>query len=124
MDLYAENILDHYRHPRGKKEGVSGHKELNPTCGDELTIDIKDYSWDGIGCAISQAAMSMLAEEMEEMSQEDIEKLTKQDIFDMLGVPIGTRRTKCALLCLHTVKNALRKSRSEEMQTWVETVEI
>lgn len=124
MDLYAENILDHYRHPRGKKEGATGHSETNPTCGDELIINIKDRSWSGVGCAISQAAMSMLFEEMEEMSDEDIEKLSKQDIFDMLGVPIGSRRTKCALLCLHTLKNALRKSRGEEPQTWIETVEI
>src|SRR3989344_7254326 len=116
MDLYAENILDHYRHPRhksplpkealhlegGDKEGGDRifitHSESNPACGDELQIsfDIKDdhihnIHWDGTGCAISQAAMSMLAEEFENISIDYAVALTPKHIFDLLGVPISPR---------------------------------
>ncbi|MBI3336807.1 iron-sulfur cluster assembly scaffold protein [Candidatus Peregrinibacteria bacterium] len=151
MDLYAENILDHYRHPRHKlplpKEappptgepacrtgrdqggGVVIHHESNPACGDELTIrfGIKDDhihnpSWDGTGCAISQAAMSMLAEEFENISIDSAAALTPKQIFDLLGVPISPRRLKCALLGLHALKNALHIHYGEPLQVWTQTV--
>ena len=132
MDVYAENILDHYRSPRGKKAVTSPtvtHEEINVSCGDALTISlvIKDgvvteLGWEGTGCAISQAAMSMMSEEMTGKSVEDLEKLTKEDVYALLGVPIGPRRVKCALLCLHALKNALRKSKGLQMQGWTETV--
>lgn len=135
MDLYAENILDHYRHPRnknGKSQMENGkciaHTEENLSCGDTLTIHllihddrISEISWDGTGCAISQAAMSMLSEELLEKSLSDLEALTPKNIYDMLGVPIGPRRVKCALLGLHALKNALRKKEGKETQNWNET---
>lgn len=144
MDVYAENILDHYRHPRKKsllpspgsssaRDGGGGfvtHEEVNVSCGDTLTVSlmIKDgtvagIGWDGTGCAISQAAMSMLAEELPGKSVKDLEAMTKEDIYAMLAVPIGPRRLKCALLCLHALKNALRKAKGQDPQGWAETVE-
>ncbi|OGJ56287.1 hypothetical protein A3D88_01355 [Candidatus Peribacteria bacterium RIFCSPHIGHO2_02_FULL_52_16] len=134
MDIYAETILDHYRRPKGKmrlSQPSVSHAETNPACGDELTVDlvihdgkIVDLGWDGTGCAISQAAMSMLSEEIMGKSEKDLEALAQKDIYAMLGVPIGPRRFKCALLCLHTVKNALRTKRGESKQSWTETVHI
>ena len=134
MDLYADNILEHFRHPRGKGDlGTASivHHESNPSCGDEMTVSIqieeekiKTIKWDGVGCAISQAAMSMLIEELEDLRIDDVFALSKQDIFDLLGVPISLRRTKCALLCLHTVKNALHKVCNEEVQGWLKTVAV
>lgn len=133
MDLYAENILDHYRHPRGKSRLPSPsvtHEEVNLSCGDAITLDltikndhIHDIGWEGSGCAISQAAMSMLSEELVGKSLKGVEALTKEDVYGLLGVPIGPRRTKCALLCLHTLKNAVRKFRGEEVQGWIMTIE-
>ncbi len=130
MDVYAENILDHYRTPRGKHSLPAPsvtHEEINVSCGDALTIQllIKDgtvtkIGWEGTGCAVSQAAMSMLSEELMEKSTENLEKLKKEDIYELLGVPIGPRRVKCALLGLHTLKNALRKSRGELLQGWLD----
>ena len=132
MDVYAENILDHYRHPRGKVAPESptvSHEEINVSCGDALTIQliindekVTEVGWEGTGCAISQAAMSMMSEELAGKSVADLEKLTKENIYEMLGVPIGPRRVKCALLGLHALKNALRKSKDEEVQGWTETI--
>lgn len=132
MDLYAENILDHFRSPRGKeplqKPSVE-HHEINASCGDALTVQltiddekITGLSWSGTGCAISQAAMSMLSEELSGMSTKDAERMKPDHIKELLGVPVGTRRTKCALLGLHALKNALRKHAKEKPQSWVETV--
>ena len=146
MDVYAENILDHYRHPRNKgklETGTCAHHESNPSCGDDLTVEIvveddilQAIGWDGVGCAISQAAISMLCEEAEGLKVDDIlgpanrssaERSggwSKDDIYELLGVPIGPRRFKCALLCLHTLKNALRTAEGLEPQSWLDTVGV
>jgi nitrogen fixation NifU-like protein len=134
MDVYAENILDHYRHPRGKKRLPSAtveHREENVVCGDALTLQLAindhhniDLGWEGTGCAISQASMSMLCEEIEGKPLAALEAFKKDDVYALLGVPIGLRRMKCALLSLHTLKNALRKARGEAPQGWLQTVEI
>ncbi len=128
MDLYAENILDHYRHPRGKQLIPSPsviHEEVNLSCGDSLTLHliiandrVTAIGWDGTGCAISQAAMSMLSEELTGKSLTEIDALTKENVYELLGVPVGPRRFKCALLGLHTLKNAVRKFRKEEPEGW------
>ncbi len=132
MDLYAENILDHYRHPRGKRPVTAPtvtHEEINVSCGDALTISlviandqITAVGWEGSGCAISQAAISMLSEELTGKSLKEIESMTKEDVYELLGVPVGPRRFKCALLCLHTLKNAVRKFRGDPAGGWRETV--
>lgn len=134
MDLYAENILDHYRHPRCKQHishPTVTHEEANHSCGDVISIEleiadgtIQRVGWQGTGCAISQAGMSILCEELEGKSTDDILSLGKDDIYELLGVPIGPRRFKCALICLHTVKNAIRKNQGDEPQSWLDTVEI
>ena len=134
MDLYAENILDHYRDPRNKgegKEATISHSEKNISCGDEVTVHltlkddaVEKIEWEGVGCAISQAGMSIFAEEFEGHSTDALLKMKKSDIYELLGVPVGPRRFKCALICLHTVKNALRKNSGKNPQSWLETVEI
>ncbi len=134
MDLYAENILDHFRHPRGTEplqKPTVVHHEINASCGDELTVSVKienkkitGFSWSGTGCAISQAAMSLLSEELTGMNLEQLEAMKPDHVKELLGVPVGTRRIKCALLGLHAVKNALRKHAGQEPQSWMETVGV
>ncbi len=113
-DLYRENIIDHYRHPRNK-----GHLEtpdihyhdVNPFCGDEITIELKvvdgrvaEVAFDGKGCAISQASASMLTEEILGKTLDEVRALEKEDVLEMLGIPIGPVRMKCALLPLKVIK--------------------
>ena len=116
--IYQENILDHYKNPRnfGKINNASvHHHEYNPLCGDEidlyLVIDnnkkIVDIKFYGKGCAISQASASMLTEQIKGKRIEEIEKLTKENILEMLGIPISPVRLKCALLSLDTLKNSV-----------------
>jgi len=134
MDLYAENILDHFKHPRNKgvlANATQEHKEVNLSCGDELTLQlviegdtIKKLQWEGTGCAISIGAMSILSEELNGMTVEEASGLSMNDVKKLLGVPISQRRLKCAMLCLHTLKNALHKFREEPEQGWSATIEI
>ena len=85
---------------------------------------IRDVGWDGSGCAISQAAMSMLADDLGGKPETHIEQMTSKDILSILAVPVGPRRMKCAHLALHALKNALRKMRNESPQSWSETLSV
>lgn len=116
-DLYRENILDHYRHPRNYGEidqATIVQHEHNPLCGDQLSIyllveneRIVDVKFKGKGCAISQASASMLSEELAGKSVDEAKAFDKQTILDLLGIPIGPVRLKCALLSLKTLKAGL-----------------
>lgn len=113
-DLYRELILDHYQHPHnhGEIPGADiSYEDSNPLCGDKIRIDIKlknniveDIKFNGKGCAISQASASMLTDELLGKSLDDIKHLDKQFILDLLGIPLGPTRIKCALLPLKVIK--------------------
>lgn len=114
---YREYILEHYRNPRnyGKLEHPTVHAEdSNPLCGDQLGIDlevadgiVKEVRFQGRGCAISQAAASMLSEMIEGKPVEEVAHLGKDDVLDALGVPISPARTKCAFLSLRVLHRSL-----------------
>lgn len=133
MDLYAENILEHYRAPQNKgeiQEASVTHREANYACGDEVTLQLKiknghiaDITWQGTGCAISQAGMSMLSEEVKGMPLEEARALRQKDVYDLLGIPVSPRRFKCALICLHTLKNAINTYCNEPVQGWMKTMD-
>lgn len=119
IDLYAENIMDHFNSPRNSgyvKNPDIRHKGLNPFCGDqtEITVklnskkDIEEIKFDGRGCSISQASASMLTEMIKGKSIEEVKKLTKEDIMDLLNIPIGPVRMKCALLALDTIQEGIK----------------
>ncbi|RMF35579.1 MAG: SUF system NifU family Fe-S cluster assembly protein [Chloroflexi bacterium] len=113
-DLYRENILDHYQNPRnyGTLENPDiTYEEDNPVCGDHVRIDIRldgdrvaEVRFSGEGCAISQASASMLTERILGSTLEEIRHLSKEDILEMLGIPLGPVRIKCALLPLKVLK--------------------
>ncbi len=117
MDLYSEIILDYYKHPRNKEEipnATTKAKELNPLCGDKVEVFLKlntqgiieKATFLGEGCAISQAATSMLTDHLLGKSLEEVEKMENQEIYDMLGVEISPGRVKCAILGLVAAKKA------------------
>ncbi|MBN1887906.1 MAG: SUF system NifU family Fe-S cluster assembly protein [Thermoflexales bacterium] len=116
-DLYREAILDHYQNPRnyGVLENATlSHEEDNPVCGDHIRLDlvvdgdrVSDVRFSGQGCAISQASASMLTEEMVGKTLDELKALDKDFILDMLGIPLGPVRLKCALLSLKVLKAGL-----------------
>jgi nitrogen fixation NifU-like protein len=117
MDLYAEEILDHYKHPHhfGHLEEPSlVIQDRNPLCGDEIVLELKieddkivDVAFTGHGCAISRAAASMMSDDIIGKSLEDLRGWKKEDITDLLGIEVGPVRIKCALLPLKALKSAV-----------------
>jgi nitrogen fixation NifU-like protein len=116
-NIYMQNILDHYHDPEnyGVIEGANCHaEEHNALCGDRLEVFmvvdngvVVDVKFQGEGCAISQAAMSMLSTELVGKSVDEVQKLNKEDIIELLGIELSPTRLKCALLSLDVVKKSL-----------------
>jgi len=139
--LYQDLILDHSKHPHGyglaPEEGVSATvHDRNPVCGDEITLRvrvdgdrIRDVTWEGSGCSISQASASMLAslieeeggmpraaastlidtfrEAMRSRGQIPLDEETFGDAAALSGASKFTARVKCAMLAWVALENAL-----------------
>ena len=113
-DLYREQILDHYRNPRNQgtlDPHDASFEDTNPLCGDRVRIDLRfdgetisDIRFSGRGCAISQAAASMLTELVAGQNIQDVRALGKDELLEELGIPISPARLKCALLPLKVLK--------------------
>ena len=114
-DLYREVIIEHYKNPthRGKLDPRDiSFADNNPLCGDHIQIDLRvgddgkvtEARFDGHGCAISQASADLLIESIIGKPVEEIKKLGKEHILDMLGIELGPVRLKCALLSLKVLK--------------------
>lgn len=126
-NLYQEVILDHYKHPLNK--GLSDSYDvqvhhINPSCGDEVTLNlsvegskIKSITWDGVGCSISQASVSIASDLLVDKDMDEADAITEQfidlmhskgtkegdpevleDAVAMAGVSKFPARIKCALL--------------------------
>ena len=119
-DLYREYILEHYRNPQnyGTLEHPTFQAEgQNPMCGDELTVQVEvddanvisAVRFTGQGCAISQASMSILSDEIIGKSLDDVAKLSREDIVELLGIELTPVRLKCALLGLVVVKMGMHE---------------
>lgn len=120
--LYRELILDHYKNPRnhGLLEDPDAEAEgQNPLCGDEVAISlrlgagdvIEQVGFEGRGCAISQAATSMLTELVRGRTVQEVAALPKEELLEELGIPLTPVRLKCAILGLGVLKLALHKAR-------------
>jgi nitrogen fixation NifU-like protein len=121
--LYREVILDHYKNPRGHgllEEPDAQAEGQNPLCGDEVSIyvafgedgdTIDEVKFSGRGCAISQAATSMLTELVQGRSATEVASLPRDELLDEIGIPLTPVRLKCALLGLSTLKLALHKAK-------------
>jgi nitrogen fixation NifU-like protein len=122
-DLYREVILDHYKNPRGHgviEDADAQAEGLNPLCGDEVTIYVRfgedsdtidEVKFSGRGCAISQAATSMLTEMVQGKKASEVATLDKDELLDEIGIPLTPIRLKCAMLGLTTLKVALHKAK-------------
>ena len=121
--LYREVILDHYKNPRHHGTIVSPDAEAegqNPLCGDEVTVSVRfgadgetieEMRFSGRGCAISQAATSMLTELVQGRKASEIAELPKEELLGEIGIPLTPVRLKCAILGLTTLKVALHKAK-------------
>jgi len=118
--LARAELLDHARNPRnrGVLEGADiVHEEVNPLCGDVVTMyasvsrphdSLTGISFQGRGCIISQAAASMLTESVRGKTAEEALRLEREDVERMLGGGVSPSRVKCAMLALVALKKGIR----------------
>ncbi len=121
--MYREVILDHYKNPHGHGllEGADAQAEgMNPLCGDEVTVSVKfagdgetieQVGFEGRGCAISQAATSMLTDLVKGRTATEVATLPKEELLEEIGIPLTPVRIKCAILGLGVLKVALHRSK-------------
>lgn len=117
-NIYREEIIDLYKRPHNfgnLKNPTHSAKELNPLCGDEITINLKiesnkitDVKFTGNGCAISIASTSILTDKIKNMPLQKVKALKPEDLLEMLKIEISPARLKCALLCFKTLKIAIQ----------------
>ena len=121
--MYREVILDHYKNPHGHGviEGADAEADgQNPLCGDEVSIyvafgddgeTIDEVKFSGRGCAISQAATSMLMDMATGRTASEVATMDKDELLEEIGIPLTPVRLKCAMLGLTTLKVALHKAK-------------
>jgi nitrogen fixation NifU-like protein len=121
-DLYREIILDHYKNPRnqGALDPADARAEgQNPLCGDEVAIyvnfnggdAVEEIRFEGRGCAISQAATSMLTELVKGRTAAELADMPKEELLEEIHIPLTPVRLKCALLGLGVLKVALHRAK-------------
>ncbi len=133
MDIYAQNILDHYKNPRNQGKiayANAKHFETNTLCGDSIGVSAKieknivqKIQFTGEGCAISQAAISILSEHVKGKNISVILKLGSREMQKLLGVEITQRRIKCALLGLLSLQNAILEHQEKSFRSWADLIE-
>lgn len=118
MQLYKQELLDHYRFPRHKGKLVQPDftsDQHNPSCGDQVCFEVKlangcivEIAFDGVGCVISQATASMVADLVKDKSFDYVNALTSSDMLALIDMDLGPTRLKCALLSLYALQQGLQ----------------
>ena len=117
-ELYDDHILDHFESPYHKGHldcPTCTHSDRNPICGDQITLELKvgdddrvrEAFFDGKGCAISQAAASILCESIEGKSLAELRAFQASDMLDLIKVRLTASRQKCGLLGFKVLKTML-----------------
>ena len=124
-DLYKDNIIDHYKNPRhfGQVDQPTvSHQEVNSLCGDQIRMDliikndkILEVKFSGNGCAISMASASMLSEKISRKKIKEAAKINRDQILEMLNIPMSPTRLKCALLPWEVLQKTLQKYRTKKL---------
>lgn len=121
--VYEEHVLPHFEQPyhRGSlKEATHEARVDNPVCGDMVSLSLQvadnviEEAWqEGTGCIVSQAAASMLAQHVEDMSLEAVASFTSGDMLSLFGVRLTPHRSQCCLLAWQALRRAVALEQSD-----------
>jgi nitrogen fixation protein NifU and related proteins len=117
FNLYKEELMDHYRHPRNYGTLDNPHitgQMVNSACGDSVSFqayiqdnNIAELKFQASGCVISQATASLLTERCKGHTLAAIKNMTKDDITALVGIALGPTRLRCALLPLEALQTGI-----------------
>lgn len=123
MDIYREDVMDHYEHPRNQGEinpsAGSGQvlegRDSNASCGDMVQFQLRveddivvEVKWKGIGCAITTAAASKLSEYLQGRTLKELRELSEEQLIkEAIGFEVNPGRVKCLTLPVRVVINLL-----------------
>lgn len=119
MDIYKEEVMDHYENPRnqGEMEGkdVLTERDANASCGDMVQFQLKlekgkiaSVKWKGIGCAITTAAASKLSKYLEGKEVKVLAKMSEEELVkEGIGFTVNPGREKCLILPVRVVKKII-----------------
>lgn len=119
MDLYREEVMEHYEHPRNQGEivgdDVLSDRDSNASCGDMVQYYLKiekgkivDVKWKGIGCAITTASASKLSEYLRGLTLKALKEMSEEELLkNGVGFEVNPGRIKCLMLPVKVVKNLL-----------------
>lgn len=116
--LYQERLVDHYNHPRHTaplRRIDSSSGVFNPSCGDAVSIEITQEGniitharFTAKGCVISCATASLLLEQVVGKTLQEVHALDAAYMKELVGIPLGPTRLRCALLALEALHNCLK----------------
>lgn len=117
MNLYQQELLDHYHHSPFKgvlSDADFSSQEYNPSCGDRVSISVRmsngvveQIAFEGAGCVISQAAASLLCQASMGRTLDQIKALDADFMLNLVRIPLGPTRLKCALLSLQALHQGI-----------------
>ncbi len=126
MDLYREDVMDHYEHPRNQgelKDPDFEGRDSNASCGDMIQFfvrigkskipndksqTIKEVKWRGIGCAITTAAASKLSEWLVNKKMVEVQQMSEEELVKKaIGFEVNPGRVKCLTLPVRVVMKLL-----------------
>ena len=119
MDLYKEEVMDHYENPRNQGELSGDHvhtdRDSNASCGDMVQYYLKiedekivDAKWKGIGCAITTASASKLSEYLEGQTLQSLKKMSDEELLkEGIGFEVNPGRIKCLTLPIKVLRKIL-----------------
>jgi len=119
MNIYRENILDHYKRPRHKgfkTQWPAAFREYNRSCGDDISLQVLlkdnkvvDILWQGQGCVLATAGVSILSEMVISKPTDEILSWDITELKKFLGIDILPQRQKCALIGLRAIQGAIKE---------------
>ncbi|MBP6993716.1 iron-sulfur cluster assembly scaffold protein [Candidatus Woesebacteria bacterium] len=124
MNIYQDEIMDHYRNPRNFGCKMVAHNtssnKRNISCGDELTIHahiedgvVTDICFEGAGCALSTASASLLTSFVKGKRVDQVRELGADEVLNLLKIQVTPARLKCALLPLDTIQESIENYKGE-----------
>ena len=121
-ELYQQVILDHYKRPRNFHKLPDANRTAagnNPLCGDEVNVQlsienniIKDVKYNGSACMVSIVSSSLISDFIKGKTINEVQKISQDDVLNIIGINLTTSRIKCATLVLDALLEAVKNYNS------------